>query len=149
MKNKRTIAIASGVLIIAIVIAGIIINGKKDGAINNGKIAEQKSETLYEVKQEIKQEPVTEVSNLKVEKEFEVSDLQQQQGDKLTININTEIEDAKEAYEMSVFIKHSIEKLNKDKISAEGVKAFELVLKGDKKSWLFDGTENIKEIEFK
>ncbi len=152
MKKKGVIFIISGVLIVAIIIVGFIINSnnskRKSNGTSNIKTTEEKSEGFYEVKNEIKQEPVKEMESLRVEKEFEISDVQQNK-DKLIISINSEIEEAKEAYEMAVLIKESIEKMNRDKIVADGVKTFEILLKGENKSWLFDKTESIKEIEFK
>jgi len=150
MKNKRiTMAIVPVVLIILATSVFFLLKGKKqenDNAKNNGVVITN-GNFSYEVKEEIEQEPIK-LENLKIEKDFEVSDVEQKE-DKLTIKVNADVSEAKEAYEMAYLTKTSIEDLNKDQISLKGVKKFEIIISGQANTWLYDGSEKIKEITIK
>lgn len=69
--------------------------------------------------------------------------------DKMTIEANAEITNADDAYKTAIFYKEDFINSNKDKISAENSDKIQVIIKGKYKSWLYDGTGSVKEIDTK
>lgn len=94
-----------------------------------------------------------EIQDLKVENAVPKSkyaiDVSKIEGDKLSVTIQSNIINAKDAYEVALFLKNQTQELNKDKLEKEGVKNIEVTIKGDNKSWLYEKDGYIKEISFK
>lgn len=147
MKNRRiAMTIVAEMLIIGIMVTGCTSKGKQDIQ-DNVKVTTTTSTISYNVKQEIKQEPIK-MESIKIEKEFQVSDLEQKE-DKLIIKIEVDTSDSKEAYQIGTVLKNSMESLNKEKIDKDGIKNLEILLIGKEKSWLYDGNDSVKEVEIK
>jgi|GEM_PF-5862631 len=143
-RRKAVIAI-SGVIVIVILALVVIVklnsnvnkNANKDTILTLGSMK-------YEVKNIVSKE------NLKIEEsvakqEYEVNNLEEQDG-KLIIQTTSEIDNSDEAYKTAVFLKQSIGNLNKEKINSDGIKQIEVIIKGNKNSWLYVGDNSIKEI---
>jgi hypothetical protein len=147
MKNKRiAMTIVAGMLIIGIMVTGCTSKGKKDSQ-DNAKVTSTTSTISYDVKQEFKQDPIK-MESIKIEKEFQVSDVEQRE-DKLIIKTEVDTSDPKEAYEIGMVLKNSMEGLNKEKITKDEIKNLEILLIGKERSWLYDGNDSIKEVEIK
>ena len=150
--NKRKVAIfVSGGIIVIALVAGIIVfkDSKKSNDTNqNGKsnvlsIGDMK----YELKEETK-ENLDKSKYIKNDKEFKISEVKEDTG-KLIVTVNSEIDNPDEAYQTATILENSIKDINKDKIEKDGIKNVQIVLKGSSKSWLYDNSNSIKEINIK
>lgn len=147
MKRQKIIILAIvGVVAIGIISGGLFLSSKKDGqAKENPKpISTQITGSMYTVKQEIKEDTLK-INEVKSDKSFEVGDILVK-SDKLTVTVNTDIEDSSEAYRMAVSIDNITRDLNKEKIKTDGINIVEVILKGKDKSWMYNGSNSINEI---
>lgn len=144
MSKRKTIEIVVfGVIVIGIISLVLVVNSKKiskENVITLGNIK-------YEVKQDIKKDNIKKEGSVAT-KEYKVEDLEKKDG-KLIVQTKTEINNSDDAYKTAVFLKQSIERLNNEKINSDGIKQVDVVIKGSKNNWLYDGSNSIKKIDIK
>lgn len=69
------------------------------------------------------------------------------QDDKLTIEASAEITNAEDARKTAVFFKEDFMDSNKEKITSENSKKVQVLIKGKYKSWLYDETGSVEEVD--
>ena len=144
--KKRKIIILVGVLAICIISGSVLLNSKKmeQAKVEPKQVSTIKTVPLYSIKQEIKADTLK-IENNKSDITFEVGDVLAK-SDKLTITVNTNVDDSTEAYKMAVNIDMATRDLNREKIKTDGISKVEVILKGKNKSWMYNGSKSISEI---
>lgn len=80
-------------------------------------------------------------------KEKSTKTYSENQDDKLTIETSAEITNAEDARKTAVFFKEDFMNSNKEKITSENAKNVQVLIKGKYKSWLYDETGNVEEVD--
>jgi len=145
-KQKITILSIIGILAIGIISGGVFLNSKssEQEKVKQEQVSKIETVALYSIKQEIKADTFK-IENIKSDSTFEVGDVLAK-GEKLTVTVNTDVEDSAEAYKLAISIDMATRDLNKEKIKTDGISNVEVILKGKNKNWMYNGSDSINEI---